>query len=307
MIRFYERVEKAKPPRRTPKRVGTALYSKTKSLSTFMANAVRLDLLRGIETFRSKVSTTDLARAWAGGDYAKIQTFIPWDEFPDDLGPTVSQLRAAAGSAAKFQIEELPRNINANLRFDPSNPRLSHYLQTRTGRLITNMQGDTLKVVQNAVEQSFKTAMTPRDVANSIKNSIGLLPAHQVALEKYRQGLIAEKMTPDRVESLANAYSERLLDYRAMSIARTETRTAVVQGQLSVWREGASQGYIDPNKTVKTWFTADAPCPLCEPLNGVSVPLDDDFDTDDGPIDGPPYHVNCFCGLNIGISSEDEG
>jgi hypothetical protein len=48
---------------------------------------------------------------------------------------------------------------------------------------------------------------------------------------------------------------------------------------------------------VKVWFTNndDLVCEICGPLNGEEVGIDDSWDSDDGPVDNPPAHVNCRC------------
>ena len=81
-------------------------------------------------------------------------------------------------------------------------------------------------------------------------------------------------------------------DVRASRIAVTETTRAFAEGQKMAADE-LKQEFPD-TAIYKTWFTNndDIVCDDCGPLDGVEVPMDDEFEVG---VDGPPYHVNCRC------------
>lgn len=85
---------------------------------------------------------------------------------------------------------------------------------------------------------------------------------------------------------------------RAEMIARTETAYADVAGNMSAYR---ASGVV----TRKKWITGAGCCDLCDDLNGQTIDIDDDFDTEDGPIDGPPYHPNCRCDVSPVVGASD--
>jgi SPP1 gp7 family putative phage head morphogenesis protein len=87
-------------------------------------------------------------------------------------------------------------------------------------------------------------------------------------------------------EVLADNYA--FSEERANMIARTETAYADVAGNLLGYR---LSGVV----AQKQWITGAGCCDLCDELNGVVIGIDEEFDTEDGPIDGPPYHPNCRC------------
>ncbi len=74
--------------------------------------------------------------------------------------------------------------------------------------------------------------------------------------------------------------------YRSFLIARTETTATANMAQLSVLRQ-AGIGY-------KTWSTSadERVCPVCGPLDGRTVRLDEEFAPG---IFAPPAHPNCRC------------
>lgn len=76
---------------------------------------------------------------------------------------------------------------------------------------------------------------------------------------------------------------------RAEMIAVTEVTRAYAEGNLAVWKES---GVV----TAKRWMTAndELVCPICEPLNGMVVELDE---SGFGDLAAPPAHVRCRCWL----------
>lgn len=82
---------------------------------------------------------------------------------------------------------------------------------------------------------------------------------------------------------------------RAESVAVTEITRAYSQA-AQVAGEQAKEDFPDVT-VIKRWFTNrdDLVCPICEPLDGAEVDIDEDFD--DG-IDAPPAHPGCRCWVN---------
>lgn len=300
-------------PAGRPRRAVTNTYKKLTALSNRMGSAIQVDMVKGIKTFKKKVSADAIYDAWRTGNYERVMASIPWQALPEDLEDMTDGIGQTYGDAANFQIEKLPPQINQRLRFDTSNPMLKGFIQRRTGELIRGIQSDVQTTVQNAVARSFNEALTPRQVALQIKGSIGLLPQHERALANYRQSLMVGGVAPGRVEKLADQYENKLLDYRANTIARTETRFATNQGQLAVWHEGAKQGYIDKATAKKEWVVDGDPCETCEPMDGIKVALDDAWTLEypNGDIKAvyipTEAHPNCMCGMELHFDDTAEG
>lgn len=81
---------------------------------------------------------------------------------------------------------------------------------------------------------------------------------------------------------------------RALTIARTETAIADVQGNLVLYKES--------NIVVsKKWIVGAGCCDLCTELNGEIVDIDSNFSNS---TQGPPAHPNCRCDV-LPILSEE--
>jgi hypothetical protein len=294
-----------------PRRQVTSTYRKLSALSRAMGNSVRLDLVKGITRFKKRISLDSLYEAWSAADYGKAFATIPWDKLPEDLAPALSGIASTTKKAGDYQMIKLPPNINSRLRFDVTNPVIRNFVKNRTGELVKNIQEDAQKVIQNAVARSFTEAMTPRQVAASIKSSIGLLPQHEQAVRTYARGLQEKGLPLGNIQKYSEAYADRLLDYRAMNIARTETRMATNQGQLAVWQEGVNQGFISKDTAKKEWVVDGDPCPICEPMDGEMVGLYDPWIIEDnrgvrGVYIPTESHPQCLCGMELHFGEESK-
>lgn len=88
-------------------------------------------------------------------------------------------------------------------------------------------------------------------------------------------------------------------EQRAKMIAVTEITRAYAEGNREAGEE--LQEKFPDVQVMEYWYTNndDKVCPICGPLDGTSVPLDEPFTTlEDGPIYRPPAHVNCRCWSN---------
>lgn len=303
---FYSLIRKAaKPPKRGgPRRKVTSTYGRQSALSVNMARAINIDLLKGIQRFKQKIPKDKIAEAWAKKDYHGIRKWLPWDKLPDDLQGALDRVGGGAIGSGKIQLEALPPNVNENLRFDLTNPFLRKFVEERKTVIVLNITESGQEAVNQAIQESFHVAKTPRQIAEQIKDSVGLLPQHQIAVDRYRLGMVANGMSENDANARAETYANKLLKYRTQMIARTESRMAINQGQLLIWQEGMRQGYIAKD-SFKVWVVDGDPCEICEPMDGVSVPVDDAWQVDFGkqgilPIYNPTEtHPHCMCGMEL--------
>ncbi len=279
----------------------TRTYNRLFNLSESMAGAVRLDLFRGLKKFKSHVDPESVYQSWKSGNYSKIIEAIPWKKLPHELEPAAKKLQAGLVKSADFSIEGMKSSIpNRDLRYDMKNPRLRDYVNRRTGELVVNIQSDTQKTIQNAVARSFNEALTPRDVAGIIRGSIGLYPRQEQALRNYRQNLVASGFNTEKIDTLSGRYEDRLLNQRAMMIARTETRLASNVAQQSIWEQASNNGFV-PSGAMRVWIVDGNPCDVCTEMDGVEVGLYEPWNLPDGRAVMVPTesHPNCMCGMEL--------
>lgn len=117
--------------------------------------------------------------------------------------------------------------------------------------------------------------------------------------------ILAVQSTLDKAGAAASVF--RSTFYRAETIVRTETNRAGNVVQL----EGAARVNASfPGMFGKTWVTArdDRVRPSHEALDGVTIPVEDQFDVGGIPADGPmdpglpaEEAINCRCTIVIGV------
>lgn len=277
------------------------------ALKKAMKGAVKIDFNKGVERFKKRVNKEAVYQAWMSGNYDAIRTQIPFKQMPEDLGGMTKTIGAGYGSFGKAGIELLPPPIIRGLRYDVENPRIERFLSTRTAELVTSIERDAETVIQSAVRASFTQALNPKRVADRIVGSIGLTPQYSGAVSRYQEGLIAEGMPEERAAELALQYESRLLDSRALNIARTETAYARNYGQLYVWQDAENQGLISP-ESKKVWNLSDDACDICAPMDGISVGLAEAWTLDDGDVVDVPNetHPNCECYMTIDLGDTED-
>lgn len=296
------------PPRKAWK--STRTRKRIDALSERMGSAVKLDLVKGFDRFKRRIDPQKVYEAYLSGNYHKVILSVPWEGFQEDFDPSFKRVGESYIESGQLSLEAMPIPKDVHLRWDTSNPRVRQHIASRKAFNFTNLSEDSAKNIRMWTTASLDRALTPRQVAEGIKSQIGLLPAHAAAVEKYRQGLLSGGMPGLRAEALSSEYADRLLDYRATMIGRTETRLATNQGQLSVWRQAADQGLIDRHTTRKRWITAGSdPCDVCEPMDGKTVSMDGFWTLNDGTTsDCPPedVHPHCDCTFDIVYGQEAE-
>jgi len=183
------------------------------------------------------------------------------------------------------------------ITFDITNPRAISRARQIGGELIRNINKTTRQNIRDVIAEMLDGNVSMIAGTKMIKQQVGLLPRHAQAVRRYRQTLVSAGTTPGRADTLSNAYAERLLKYRASTIARTETARAASYGQQEAWEQMLDADVIPPD-TQRVWITAqdEQECDVCGPMNGITAPLNGFWDTPAGAISQPTdSHPNCRC------------
>lgn len=137
------------------------------------------------------------------------------------------------------------------VHFDPRNPNAKKWAEEHAAELAKDISKTTRQAIKDAMALTFETGEDPYD---AILDAVGN-------------------------------------DARAELIARTETMTAVHEGQRQGWDQAVEERLLTGDEK-RVWIATEGACPLCEGLDGTKADLDDDYE--DG-VSGPPAHPNCRC------------
>jgi len=160
-------------------------------------------------------------------------------------------------------------------------------------------------------------------LAPHIESLVGLTKGHARSVDRLFQSMIADGVDPAFALKRAGRKAEKLLRWRAETIARTETIRAANMGQQLVWDEALDTGLLLEG-TKKVWMaTGDSrTCQICAVLDGEIVEVRGEFKVDrqatgftrDGSkftVSGtkplpkptttrtPPAHARCRCTIVI--------
>lgn len=149
--------------------------------------------------------------------------------------------------------------------FDVTNPRATEWVKNHSLELIDDLSETTREDIRELLEDAFDGEYDVDQLSDEIDKLIGD-------------------------------------DDRAEKIARTETMTASNQGQLEAWDQAVEAGLLTGGES-KEWITTpdDRLCPICEPLDGQTVGLNEEFEVDGDMIDAPPAHPNCRCTIGLAV------
>jgi len=177
---------------------------------------------------------------------------------------------SASGSVAANRLRKMRAATNARFAddgfaFDKTNPAVLKWIAEHAAETIEGISKTTRDSIRDLVESAFEDQFTVDDLAKEIGELIG---------------------DPERAEL----------------IARTETIRASNAGQQLAWEQATEEGLLTGNES-QEWITTpdDRLCPICEPMDGVTVPLGESFDVAGDRIEGPPAHPNCRCTVGLTV------
>lgn len=196
--------------------------------------------------------------------------------------------------------------------------------------LVRQLGADSRATIEATILEAMRTARTPTEIMHRIRAVIGLTEKQAAAVVRFRQQLMdmnpaaaARALLPkamaaevrnafsagmglslERINEMVQRYQENYLDYRAMSIAQTETTRAASLGLQDSYAQAVDRGALPKEAIRQYWQISldERTCDHCLSVvdnNPHGVPFGEPFDSDDGPIDAPPMHPNCRCSLEF--------
>ncbi len=169
-------------------------------------------------------------------------------------------------------------------KFDPSSSAL-------IGGEVTAISEQTLLGIQTVISRGFTESIPVRNLAKMLESSVGMTNRQVQGMMNFNAGMVKAGTSQVVINRELVKYSARKVRERSRMIARTETMKVLNRGQRSALQQAKAQGHL-PASSLRIWILADDDklCPICEPLEDETVPLDSDFELGD-----PPLHPNCRC------------
>jgi hypothetical protein len=201
----------------------------------------------------------------------------------DDLGPSLaSSLEQVYATAGLSAAEVLRSQVDTLFDFNLANPRAVRSLQETRLRLVREFRFEQRLASQVLLEEAFAAGLAPIEQARILKRSIGLTQHQARIIQNYRRQLerrssgaltralrdkrfdstIARAIELDRpltsaqIDRMVGRYQERWIQYRAQTIAKTETLAAAGAADLELWEQAVEEGVIAESDVFNTWRTS---------------------------------------------------
>ena len=202
-------------------------------------------------------------------------------------------------------LDAIRKAAQPDSRFSLVDERPIAWLKRHGADLVTRLAREDREHLRAVLVDGMHRGMTAHERAKFIKPLIGLTEPHV----EYIRGLRGLGATEAEIAS----ESERLLQYRAMMIARTESTLAHGAGQFEAWQQAADRGLLDRATTFRRWVTTNLPCvSICDAMDGQEVLLDAPFMAKRIRTDGSVLwekevhwpgqtHAHCLCSVVLRI------
>lgn len=216
--------------------------------------------------------------------YPKLEPFDPSQIIQDAM--------LAAGGA---QLEELSSILKMKVKFDLKSPEAIAWAKKYGAEQVKYVNKATKAAIRQITLRGLNDGLSPQEQRRAIKQIVGLLPKHVIAVQSYRDNLIASGMDQANVDRLTAKYADKLLRYRAGTIGLTESHTATNEGLRQANADAVKRGILDPDEYEQEWLTSadKRRCDRCESMQGKRASLPDGTFPGDGA--GPVLHPRCRC------------
>lgn len=240
-----------------------------------------------------------------------------------------------AGQVAAKTLSDLAGVI---ISFDQTNTRAVALMQKARLRLISEFTDEQRIVVRTIMTSGVSRGINPRLQAQEFKDFIGLTKRQMDAVNNYRQLLeqnstealtralrdarfdstvenasrTGNALTKEQIDRMVERYSQRQLNFRAETIARTEALRAVNQASQEALLQAVESGDIDPDEVIQEWLTAgdERVRSSHADMHGQKQPLGQPFISGDGnelDYPGDPNApakevINCRCVLTTRLT-----
>lgn len=228
--------------------------------------------------------------------------------------------------------------LSVGVTFNPGNPRAEAIIRETSETFIREIDQSTRETIFETLRQGQQTGASPAEMARSIRRNLGLSKRQLQAVENYRRLLEAgsrealdrelrdrrfdpsvrraktKPLTAAQIERMVERYREKAINNRAITIARTESLSAMNKARLEAFRQGLEQAGIDPSRASKQWISSRDPRVRDQhvTLDGQVVPVDQPFVAPNGDLLLTPGDrslgasasnlVNCRCSAIFSVN-----
>ena len=168
---------------------------------------------------------------------AKTESIANWAEIRthgDELmKPALYEALMVGGNSVMGQ------RIRKQARFDPMGLEAVSWATEHSAALVVEITDVTMEAIRNYIAVGVDAGKSIHKIARELRPLVGLTSRDLMAVANYHEMLILERpeYTAATQRGMADTYARRLHRRRATTIARTETASALTEGQRQGYKQ----------------------------------------------------------------------
>ena len=205
-------------------------------------------------------------------------------------------IEAAFLEGGEAQLEEIGKLVGMGVSFDLKSPEAIAWLEKFCGDEIKYIDAGTKAGIRETILRGFQEGLSPNEQIKIIKQNVGLIPQHVQAVRNFEAGLEKLDMDESARKLAVDRYRNKLLRWRASTIALSEGHKAANEGYREANRGAVNRGILSPDDWEREWLITpdERTCPVCRDLSGARAALPDgQFPGNGGDV--PPIHQRDLC------------
>ena len=234
---------------------------------------VKAAFLEAFDRIRDEATLRAVAEAIATGNVNQVMSVLAVGELT--FRPFDDALRGVYGAAGAEAA------ATVKMTFDARSPRSEAWFRSVTGGTIQGLTDELRENIREGIARGATEGLNPRQTAEQIRSGLGLTRNQAQWVANARQELASLDTMADYLErvqrntslddivksaikrgaplpkaaqqQLAKAYEVRLIGMRAETIARTETLSAISQGQYDAADQMIAEGRVDRSDIRYRW------------------------------------------------------
>lgn len=166
-----------------------------------------------------------------------------------------------------------------NFSFDPNDERAANLIESSQLTFLQDFNEGQKQAVRTALSQSLQSGDSYASAARAMRDSIGLTETQTKAVNNYRtlltnsssealQRQLRDKrfdstvtnaiergdiLSGDQVDRMVDSYTNRMLAFRADTIASTESHRVLSLARREAWNQIVDELGVDENEFTRTW------------------------------------------------------
>lgn len=189
--------------------------------------------------------------------------------------------QAAISESAALAAQISPFNPTVGISFDPTDPRAAAIMRSNQLNFVREFTNEQKLATREALAENLGAGIDLQAAARAFRDSIGLTRYQLSVVESYRKALengdsaalgrmLRDKrfdpsveasidgrrpLTPDKISAMVERYRQRMLAYRAETIARTEARQVLSEGQQEAFEQTMRMASLSGDDVEQMWNT----------------------------------------------------